>query len=97
MISGLIAYIVGYFKFKRLLKQCLIEDMATTKSIFEYKGNYYDKELFINLRAETLVYRLNKKQLVQSRNDLLKSMTDPARADLDNALLEANDLAISRK
>ena len=72
------------------MKKCLIVDSSTNVELFEYKGKVYDKNKFIQLKAESLAssgisQRNLKKTLEEYESELVKSKTP----DLDMALIEA--------
>lgn len=95
MISAIIAMIIGNIKFKIMLKKCLIVDSSADIELFEYKGKVYDKNKFIQLKAESLVYsgistKNLKKTLAEYESGLVKSKTP----DLDMALIAAYKKAI---
>lgn len=91
MISAMIAMIIGNIKFKRILKKCLVVDPSSADiDLFEYKGNAYDKNKFIELQAESLedsgISQKNlKKRLEEYQSGLITSKTP----DLDMAFIEA--------
>jgi len=96
LLFSIIAIFDGKRLYKKLLKKSLTQDLQGPKRVFEYKGQIYDQDIFVPLRAEMLL-SLDLKGLQKKRKELLESMAISRNIEKDRAALEAIDLAISRK
>ena len=95
MIVGLIVSLINYFKLKKTLKKCLLVDNNECSDSFEYKGNSYDRERFIELEVKQIIAGNPKKATLQKilneyEDELPKSKTP----DIDKAFIEAYKKAI---
>ena len=55
----MIQAIIARIKFNKLLKQCLTTSQSGVEC-FEYNGNLYDKEKFIQLKSKALIEAYKK-------------------------------------
>ena len=90
MLTGIIMAIIGYIKFKNMLKKCLVVDPSTDVELFEYKGKVYDKNKYIQLNAESLKRsNTSQKELKKSLAELESGLVNSKNPDLQMALIEA--------
>ena len=92
LIFGIIGSIIGFFKMKAVLKQCLIT--SNSSNSFEYKGKNYDKDKFIELRCSEYS-NLNKRNLNSEIKSLKKIIDKGKEIEFHKANLEAAQLALS--
>ena len=95
-VFGLIASLISFIKFKKILKKCLVVDNNECLDTFEYKGKIYNREKFIELEVNQLKSgNLKKSDLVKSLNDCEAELPKSKTPDLDKALIEAYKKVIS--
>ena len=94
MIMGLIMSLISYFKFKSLLKKCLV-DNSFDGSTFEYKGKNYDKNKYIELRVKAM-YQLKPRHFREIAKKANKEIEKGIDIEQNKAELEAIKTALKK-
>lgn len=90
MISSLIAMLIGNNKFKKQLEQCLIVGDAGDKEVFEYDGNIYDKQKFVEIKAASLSSSgMSRRDLQKQLYEYERKLATSETPDLDKAMIAA--------
>ena len=98
MIQALILMLINHIRLKIMLKKCLVDQNVNNVELFEYKGKAYDRNKFIQLKAEALCNNMSmsKKIMTKHLTDYQSNLVKSKAPDLDAAIIEAYKIAISQ-
>lgn len=91
-LVGAITSLIGYTRFKKLLKSC--ETTAGAPASFEYKGKYYDANAYIQRRAEAFG-QMKAKELLKMIKKAEKKLAKSKNPQFDAVELEALKYALT--
>lgn len=91
-LVGAITSLIGYTRFKKLLKSC--ETTAGAPGSFEYKGKYYDANAYIQRRAEAFG-QMKAKELLKMIKKAEKKLAKSKNPQFDAVELEALKYALT--
>lgn len=96
MFTAIILMIIEHIRLKSLLKKCFIDNGGAYIEVFDYNGKLYDKNKYVQLKAEILS-TLSNKQLkisVENQTQILGKTNYP---EMVSAEIQAIELAMSRR